>query len=273
MPKGYNGGNPVKGESLFVVGNPAYLLDYEPKELLPSPSIKINRFNFVGRQAQGGNAPGTTLEQYRQYKNGTASKEVKDRYFKEGGPQGGGGGGAAGGAILMIDGDLTIENSVFQNLAAVGGKGTRGTWPGAIARPRICDSKKVEYHIKTPEAGSEGGRFSTPLFQTQAPKGGEAGKNGIIDHNMVKGKNKTHDGTDGRNGESANPRQFGFGRRCWKWWGRGCRDQYPWGDDWGSEGTGEKAEKVISSWRTMVKMAVKVIAQRLEPAMERMGRL
>ena len=41
-----------------------------------------------------------------------------------------GGGGASGGAITLIDGNLTIEDSVCQSLAASGGSSTGATMPG-----------------------------------------------------------------------------------------------------------------------------------------------
>ena len=69
-------------------------------------SVKINQLNFVRNTANGGN-----------------------------GLYGGGGGLGAGGAILVLDrANLTLENSVFQDLSAVGGQGGGGASAGGRGR-------------------------------------------------------------------------------------------------------------------------------------------
>ena len=69
----------------------------------------------------------------------------------------------------MIDGDLTIENSVFQNLAAVGEREQEEHGQVQLPDQGFATAKKLNI-IKTPEAGSEGGRFSTPLSKHKLQK-------------------------------------------------------------------------------------------------------
>jgi len=96
------------------------------------PTLSIKNINFVSNHVKGG--------------DGTRQA---------------GGGGAMGGAILLVDGDLSIENSVFQNLRVDGGKAT-GHNPKSSSNATDKNSKPG-----WAEGGGASGYFSTPLYRWQ----------------------------------------------------------------------------------------------------------
>ena len=120
-------GNPggVNGSMLYV-GNTNLLYPTYQDEYFSSPSVVINNVSFIRNKAEGGD-----------------------------GTNGAGGGLGTGGGISLIAGDLTIRNSIFQDLTAVGGSG------GAPAR------------------GGDGATFADVFKKRDAAPGTTGGKGGL----------------------------------------------------------------------------------------------
>ena len=134
--------------SMLVVGDGHLIHEYLNQGIVPGPApmyhqelpfklsntrpkLSLKNVNFVSNHARGG--------------DGTRQS---------------GGGGAMGGAILLIDGDLTIENSVFQNLKVEGGTPT-----GFRPRSKTKFSNQGRRPKEANEGGGYGGVFSTPLYR------------------------------------------------------------------------------------------------------------
>ena len=136
------------------------------------PSVSINNFNFLNNRARGGD-----------------------------GLKYGGGGFGAGGGISLFSGSLQIENSVFQNLSAFGGRTSLNQ-----TAPRPGKPASVSYDTVTQatngQSGGVGGLFSAGIGKPGAGgAGGAAGgsysdRRGISD-SMFTGKN----GGDGGKGQ------------------------------------------------------------------------
>ena len=177
----------VNGSMLYV-GDTDYLYSAYQHSNLNPPSVVINNVSFIRNKAKGGD-----------------------------GSNGAGGGLGTGGGISLIAGDLTIRNSIFQDLTAVGGSG------GAPARGG--DGATFADLFKQRDAapgttGGKGGLSSIPprksvegelaYDEKLAPRGGAGGGSGT-GNSICQGKtsNAYHGGKGGANGE--NSINFGMG--------------------------------------------------------------
>ena len=211
-PKQLSGSN--QSSSMLIVGDIHHLGYPDESSESSPPEVSLNRINFVGNRARGGD-----------------------------GGLSAGGGGASGGAITLIDGELTIEDSVFQSLASVGGQGGRASGDG---KPRHWNGTKgartckqtIRYYVDDPgfmdndrnvyywsksfgENGGSGGFFNLPLKRlkngdlsyTPQPSGGKQAKPGGFHYCSAYCSNEPtrQNPSDGHNGASANLQQFGFG--------------------------------------------------------------
>lgn len=125
------------------------------------PNVVINNVAFIRNEAKGGK-----------------------------GGSGGGGGLGAGGGISLIAGDLTVKNSIFQDLSAVGGDGGDGTWGGYGSHVTWWGGYEQKAHWGA--AGGDGGLSSIPTrmldrnndrsklwyFNLGRARGGKPGKPG-----------------------------------------------------------------------------------------------
>ena len=121
----------------MVVGDAAHVgyPDSDVKASEKDLALELNRVNFISNQARGSN----------------------------GADFGAGGGGGAGGAIFLIDGELVINQSVFQSLSAEGGDGSRRASGGQSCLNN--DGKTNPSPRREAEKGGDGGFFSTPLLR------------------------------------------------------------------------------------------------------------
>ena len=214
-PKQLSGTN--QSSSMLIVGD-IHHLGYPDEASESSPEISLNRINFIGNRARGGN-----------------------------GGLSAGGGGASGGAITLIDGELTIEDSVLQTLAANGGTGGRATTQGKTINRNHKDGSTCWKKVRSqfgggtkgtradlnykegpyiwPESygedGGTGGLFNLPLKRenngdlsyTDPPAGGIKGIPGDCRYYYYL---QNHSGTehhagDAGHGVSVNSHQYGFG--------------------------------------------------------------
>ena len=148
------------GSSMMVVGDAAHV-GYPGSDVTATEedlALELNRVNFISNQARGSN----------------------------GADFGGGGGGGAGGAIFLIDGELVINQSVFQSLRADGGDGSRRARGGQGCVDENGNNPSPRRHA---EKGGDGGYFSTPLLRIneegelswpQSNAGGSAGRMGGV---------------------------------------------------------------------------------------------
>ena len=150
-PGGVNG-------SMLYVGDTNRLYPSYPNSTDSPPNVVINNVSFIRNQSKGGD-----------------------------GENGAGGGLGAGGGIALMDGSLTIRNSIFQDLTAVGGKG------GEPARGGNGTIVMDSWINKFPSSGTSGGHgglstlpprdkdeiSGTLKYDTElAPKGGDGGAAG-----------------------------------------------------------------------------------------------
>ena len=106
-------------------------------------ALELNRINFIGNIARGSDGDGP----------------------------GAGGGAGAGGGILLIQGNLTINDSNFQTLRATGGDGKAAATTGHDA---VCEVKHGKSKFTPPtsgETGGNGGYFSTPIHRADPLSG------------------------------------------------------------------------------------------------------
>ena len=143
LPSSTNG---ARTYSLLTVGK------YEniSSESSNKPSVHLRHVNLVNNTIEGGKGSG-----------------------------GGGGGLAAGAGISVLEGDVILENVVFQNLQAKGGQGGKGL-TGGIGFRQYGQSNGVGgamFVIGYPAAGSSGGAGGLPtlLGANSASKGGKGG--------------------------------------------------------------------------------------------------
>ena len=116
--------------SMMVVGDAAHV-GYPGSDVTATEedlALELNRVNFISNQARGSN----------------------------GADFGAGGGGGAGGAIFLIDGELVINQSVFQSLSAEGGDGSRRADGGDSC---LTSDLKINSRSRVAEKGGDGGYF------------------------------------------------------------------------------------------------------------------
>ena len=175
--------------SILTIGNPHHLNDPSKSDPSKNPKIHLNRINFIKNTARAGD--GTT---------------------------GGGGGLAAGGAISLIEGDLLIENSIFQDLKVVGGKGaSTGAKGGANVTDGldllVCSIAEFpkQWDGEPGENGGQGGLPSGPNFSGTTPPngmsfgpaaGGAGGIEGIASDDFCEQRERVFTGGAGGNGEN-----------------------------------------------------------------------
>ena len=136
-----------EGKSIKRKDITGLLVQAENDNKIASPSIALNRINFAGFTAKGGDA-------------------------KPGG--GGGGGMGGGGAIVLRGGDVYVTNSVFQNNQAIGGKGAKGARGGPID---TIDTWRRTYGFSNQgENGGPGGKPSFPDSENVIVKTSVGGK-------------------------------------------------------------------------------------------------
>ena len=124
----------------------------------------------------------------------------------EKGSNGGGGGLAAGAGMSILQGDVVLENVVFQNLQATGGKGSQsstGARSGYSHKQYLDDYHDFEYgddliFINTQASGASGGTGGLPtlLGANTRSTGGRGGSSG----SPKNGRQNGGAGTNGGNG-------------------------------------------------------------------------
>lgn len=123
--------------SLLYVGDTRFLTTYRHGHVPPpqNPNVVLNNINFLSNVARGGNGSGN----------------------------GGGGGAGIGGGISLTNGHLTVTNSQFQGLSAVGGRasGGRAAHGSRFRRPRRNDWR-VFFDQRRGQDGGTGGISSIP---------------------------------------------------------------------------------------------------------------
>ena len=189
-PGGVNG-------SMLYIGDTNYLYRSRENYTKKMPNVVINNVSFVRNQAKGGD-----------------------------GKKGAGGGFGAGGGISLIAGDLTIRNSIFQDLDAVAG---RGGEPARGGDGALMADVEVKREATSGEQGGKGGLSSIPprttgvksdgsgmdggelnYDESLAPNGGTGGRGGYgttICRGFI--SNQHHQGSRGLDGENA--LNFGMG--------------------------------------------------------------
>ena len=123
--------------SLLYVGDTRFLTTYRHGHVPTpqNPNVVLNNINFLSNVARGGNGSGN----------------------------GGGGGAGIGGGISLTNGHLTVTNSQFQGLSAVGGRasGGRAAHGSRFRRPRRNDYM-VFFDQRRGQDGGTGGISSIP---------------------------------------------------------------------------------------------------------------
>ena len=116
-----------QNSSLLTLGNPLYITaeEHSDRNAWRLGVFNIRNVNFAANKAKG-----------------------------EDGFKGGGGGLGAGGGISIVAGTAKLENVVFQNLEAIGGKGGSGASGGSDADGR---SGNLAWNGSRGEAGGFGG--------------------------------------------------------------------------------------------------------------------
>ena len=155
--------------SLITVGNYTKINSNE----LSRPKAAFKNINFVNNTARAGD-----------------------------GTKGGGGGLAAGAGMSILQGDVTLENVVFQNLQAIGGRGAIGAHGASGASNK---------NKRGAEDGNSGGAGGLPtLLGATASRGGHGGHSGIHTE-----KNEGHpvwiSESRGTNGHDGSNGSFGVG--------------------------------------------------------------